>query len=460
MKTITFSLILAVIISSVSIGWLIDYSYHHLLAPPSNEIQKKVSLLQLSGQAIADRLSDAPDNDDLIEQWEANKDISLKLVNLDDIALPISLLQRLKAGEALLLESKNGPSFSYYIASSEQVLQVYSGTLFKEDDALGQLALTILFYLALSFLLTLWVYPIAKRLYLIQRASASFGTGKLDTRLDVGNVAGIRDVEIAFNSMASRIQTLLDDVKLLSGGVSHDLKTSLARLRFGIDTIQDDPSSLSDTHLTRLSEDTDEMIQLVNMMLQYTKLDMSLYSVQKNEIAFDKVINEMIGVSQKWSDLKQVEFHIEKGRQYKIQGNLMYLKLMLNNLISNAMDHAQTKVNISLRHSKTRLVLSIRDDGLGIPKQYHQEVFKPFFRVPEQLSQSKVNHYGLGLAICQRVVEIHNGEILLKSSAETDNPPQQEICLSGPKTEQSEQERNNHLYSPTGTEILIYLPLN
>ncbi|MFT6270472.1 MAG: two-component system OmpR family sensor kinase [Alphaproteobacteria bacterium] len=458
LRTITFSLIFAVIISSVSVGWLIDVSYSHFFAKATPDIYKKVSLLKLTGRALADSLENEGNKANAIEQWDLNNEILVKLISLDDIALPISLLAEFKAGEALLLENENGPSFSYFIASSEQVLQISAPIFFAQENESGQLIMTVLFYVVLSLLVTLWVYPLTKRLYSIQQASAAFGKGELHTRLHVGSIAGIRDVELAFNGMASRIQTLLNDVKLLSGGVSHDLKTSLARLRFGIDTIQEEPSSLSNDRLERLSEDTDEMIHLVDKMLRYTQLDMNLSLLEKTAIVFDELLTDVFDKKFTRGQVKGVRLGIRlSNRAYTVIGNTLYLKMMLNNLISNAINHAQTRVEITLSGSDSELCLSIHDDGLGIPKQYHEDVFKPFFRVPGQAKQSKESHYGLGLAISQRIIELHNGYITLSSNTLTDYSCKQDDIIGAEKVGKEKQATMG--LCRIGTELLVTLPL-
>lgn len=466
MKAITFSLIIVVIFSSVSVGWLIDFTHTHLFPAATSDIQKKVSLLEISGKAIADSiaLNDQTINDALLKKYNASKNLDIKLFSVDTIALPAFLMQQLKSGEALVLENKEGTSFWYYLSTSNQFLQVSSNTLFIEEDTTSQLVLTILFYLGLSLLLTLWAYPLTKRLYLIKAAAVSIGKGNLSTRLEVGSISGTKDVEMAFNSMASRIQALLYDVKLLSGGVSHDLKTSLARLRLGIDILEDDPKAISKTQIARLSQDTDDMIHLVNMMLHYTQLEMELSALAKDEVKLIDVLKDIVSGLSSHTDIKKINLTIsetinQKGpNHYKILGNVEYLKIMLKNLISNAINYAEHEINILVNVLGSELIIQIQDDGPGIPEQFREDIFKPFFRIPESKlmnceagqTKQKTNekHYGLGLAISQRIAQLHNGTILLNTNftkrSSIDNKPSA-----------FENENDN---KRAGTELIVSLP--
>jgi len=445
LKAITFLFIFAVVISSVTVGWLTDISYRQMFGSNSSEASAKVSLVKFSGRALANALDQETEKAKLIASWTLSDDISVKLVSLDDVSIPYSLLEDFKAGDALLLESKNGPSFSYYLRSSEQILQVSSDTFFEQDEQSIQLIMTILFYAVLSLILTLLVYPLTKRLFAIKQASASFGRGELNTRLNVGNISGIRDVELAFNAMASRIQVLLDDIKLLSGGVSHDLKTSLARLRFGIDTIQDSPDMMSTVQLERLSEDTDDMIHLVNMMLSYTQLDMNLSKLEKRNISLNELVKETVDKTFKYDLYKHLKLNMTLcERNCKVNGNKLYLKMVVNNL-------------------KNEVYLSVTDDGCGIPKQYQHAVFKPFFRVPKQTeaqtSRNKENHHGLGLAISHRIIEMHKGYITLTSESAVDETVAKKDMTNDHLPIDTKAASYNKSPCKTGTVLLICLPL-
>ena len=76
-----------------------------------------------------------------------------------------------------------------------------------------------------------------RRLLILSNVAKAFGEGDLNQRVKKGSVSYISDLENEFNHMANRIQTLVEDNKLLGNAVSHDLRTPLARLRFGIDAL-------------------------------------------------------------------------------------------------------------------------------------------------------------------------------------------------------------------------------
>jgi signal transduction histidine kinase len=181
-------------------------------------------------------------------------------------------------------------------------------------------------------------------------------------------------------------------------------------------------------------------------------------SLEKEEVAFDQVLTRVINKTRKHAETKNVRCEISPNNHaYIIFGNTLYLNMMLNNLIANAITHAQTQVHIALSCKGSDLCLTIHDDGVGIAQQYHEDVFKPFFRVPEQTNQGKENHYGLGLAISQRIIEMHNGHLTLNSKTVIDNANTQERML---ETQMNAQEMHSakDLFA-TGTELLISLPL-
>lgn len=88
---------------------------------------------------------------------------------------------------------------------------------------------------------------------------------------------------------------------------------------------------------------------------------------------------------------------------------------MLLNLLSNAIKFTdQGEVCLGVKDDRNRLIISVRDTGIGIPKSYHRTIFEQFRQVDGALHRRK-GGTGLGLAICKRLIELHGGTIWLES---------------------------------------------
>ena len=157
------------------------------------------------------------------------------------------------------------------------------------------LIFTVLFYLGILALILLWLTPLVKHLINFRETAKAFGQGDLNKRISVGSVSYINDIETEFNRMAYRIQTLVTDNKLLSSAVSHDLRTPLARLRFGIDTLAEEADPLiREKYQARISNDLTEMEVLVETLLNYVGMDQSMVTLEKSSINLAEVMNQCV----------------------------------------------------------------------------------------------------------------------------------------------------------------------
>ncbi|MFQ3339576.1 MAG: two-component system OmpR family sensor kinase [Colwellia sp.] len=286
--------------------------------------------------------------------------------------------------------------------------------------------LTSLFYLAVLLLMLLWLYPLLKRLMTLRQTAKSFGEGNLNQRIDVGSISYIRDLELEFNRMAQRIDDLVTDIKLLSSAVSHDLRTPLARIRFGIDTIQeeDDPV-LRRRFEQRISDNVDEMVNLVESLLSYARLDQTLITLNKAPVEFLALTTSCI--NNKSHDDIHVTYDSPKHPIF-VDGDLSYLMILISNLLQNAHQYCQRKIYVNVTEQENNIIVTIADDGPGIPTAQREKIIKPFIRGDS--TENKVKGYGMGLAIVKRIVEWHHGELIIENSPELGGA---QFCVTLPK---------------------------
>ena len=274
-----------------------------------------------------------------------------------------------------------------------------------------RLIFTVLFYLGILALILLWLTPLVKHLIDLRETAKAFGQGDLNKRISVGSVSYINDIETEFNHMAHRIQTLVTDNKLLSSAVSHDLRTPLARLRFGIDTLAEEADPLiRGKYQARISHDLTEMEALVETLLNYARMDQSMVTLEKSSIDLAEVMNQCVeSISPKEKRLN-VEINTANTT---IVGEKRYLLMLVNNLLQNGLRHAKNSVQISVKSIHNKVVLAVEDDGEGIPENEREKVIKPFIRGRNaQTSQG----YGMGLAISKRIVDWHEGSLEISQS--------------------------------------------
>ncbi|KGJ96944.1 ATP-binding protein [Colwellia psychrerythraea] len=421
MRNLTLSLLAVVLIATIGLGWMFDGIYNQYLNQndeqdqhhSSTQQQDAISVLEQVGTHLAVALSTLDNRQEFIDKWPTEDTLSLRLQPLKNFPLPPALLNDLTAGQPLLLETDDSIALHFYLARTDELLVLSTPPqITSQNNSLLPIFLTSLFYLAVLLLMLLWLYPLAKRLMTLRQTAKCFGEGNLNQRINVGTISYIRDLELEFNRMAQRIDDLVTDIKLLSSAVSHDLRTPLARIRFGIDTIaeEDDPV-LRKKFEQRISDNVDEMVDLVESLLSYARLDQTLITLNKAPVDFKALISNCI--KNKSQDDIDLTFHAPQQR-VMVDGDLPYLTVLISNLLQNAYQYCHSQIQVTVVELGNDIVVTVSDDGQGIAVEQREQILKPFIR--GNGNEKKVKGYGMGLAIVKRIVEWHHGNITIDNS--------------------------------------------
>jgi two-component system osmolarity sensor histidine kinase EnvZ len=233
----------------------------------------------------------------------------------------------------------------------------------------------------------------------LAKAAERFGRGENIDEYRPSGALEIRQAGLEFDKMRKRIMRHLNQRSEMLSGISHDLRTPLTRLKLQLSFIKDEELS------KKMSLDIDEMEKMLNEYLQFTS---SSY-LEKNE-TFD--ISELIkSTINKYSNsnisTKLIPRAYMHGRKNLIQRSL-------NNIIDNSIKYAD-KINLGLSKKNNNIIITIDDDGLGIPENEYQNVFKPFYKLDKSRGDSR-SSVGLGLSITSDIIKSHGGNIILEKS--------------------------------------------
>lgn len=288
----------------------------------------------------------------------------------------------------------------------------------REGDRWSNLMVLLAPPLAILLLIGVTIYllirPIERRLSALVEVTGSFGADALDRRVQVGRAGAIDELEQSFNAMADRIEKLVDGQRELLRAVSHDLRTPLARVFFALDDAQmAGDVDTKNKHLNRMDRSLVELNDLVDELLTFLHLDEAGRSPEKEWIDIAPLLgdsHEMV------SDLRQ-EINIEVScDEEQVLADRRYLKRAVGNLVANAIMHAKSGVWLTCHREKGCFILSVHDDGPGIPEEDREKVFEPFFRRDPSRSADPGGS-GLGLAIVARIMSWHQGRVLISESS-------------------------------------------
>ena len=415
MKKLTLSLIVAILTAIIFLGWGLDTFF--------NEYQEQKDTDEYSAyRKIIAPLANTLDKTDNFEQfvttWQNQNQQQLTLTPLAEFPLPDSLRDNFSQGEPLVLESEELITVNQLLLSQQQVLTLNIQQQYKQEGNLTlQVALTTVFYAGILLCVFIWLYPLIKRLRLLRSTAQNFGEGDFSERIHISSTSYIVDIENEFNRMAEKIETLVEDNKLLSNAVSHDLRTPLARLRFGIEALSEtNKPETKEKYIRHLSQDIQEMENLVAVLLNYARLEQKMVKVERLPLNLNTLIQGCVQ-SLTSSDSTDVPIDMTGLSKFQIivDGDENYLSMLINNLLSNAQQYAVKQVRITTEQTAKSVILSVSDDGPGITVEKRENIFKPFTR-GENNSEQK--GYGMGLAIVARVAVWHGAQVVISQSAE------------------------------------------
>ncbi|MGA7594105.1 MAG: ATP-binding protein [Gallionella sp.] len=239
---------------------------------------------------------------------------------------------------------------------------------------------------------------VARPLKKIAQAAMQVGQGTWPKPLPENGAQEIVTVSRAINQMSADLAANERERALVLAGISHDLRTPLARVRIAAELSADE--SLREG----LAADVEQMDAVIQQFLDYARLDENEPRVQKN---LKLLIQE---VAQQFSaHARLLTLELRDGISIPVRPLL--LKRALSNLLDNAIKYGGGEITVRLWREDDKILITVADRGSGIPHEQHATVKRPFVRLESARSNSTGS--GLGLAIVERAARLHDGEFIL-----------------------------------------------
>lgn len=269
------------------------------------------------------------------------------------------------------------------------------------------------------FLISLGVYalifPLERKLQLIQSGITKVREGKLNTKVKVVGEDEIAHLAATFNSMTEHIRRLIESQRELTRAVSHELRTPVARIRFAVDMLAD-----TDDYDDRMSQrdyidqDIESLNGLIDEILTYAKLEEGSPKMDWEDVDLQELVSQIARETNALGKPVTVKVgKVQKG--VFAQADRRYLHRVLQNLAGNATRHAESTIIISAGLEKNEAFISVEDDGQGIPEKDREKVFIPFARLDDSRTRAS-GGYGLGLSIVSRIAFWFNGRMSVDES--------------------------------------------
>ncbi len=243
----------------------------------------------------------------------------------------------------------------------------------------------------------------------LEKAALVVAKGDMPPPLSVQGASEVRAVTQSFNQMAEGIKQLEDDRALLMAGVSHDLRTPLTRIRLATEMMSPEDSYLAES----IARDTEDCNDIISQFMDYVK------STKPPDIApieLTPLLEDVIEAYQPKSQPFERDLVIIPGL---VMGNYVSLKRTVANLVTNALRYGKgwVKVSSGLSADRQWVWYCVEDDGPGIAPDQVSRMFQPLTR-GDAARGNEVEGTGLGLAIVKRIVDQHEGKIVVSNRLE------------------------------------------
>lgn len=372
----------------------------------SPSAQAVILLVDDRGTPLAGNLGSWPSDVPLATDWLITRQTP---IGSDEAQLMVVATTRLAGGEHLLTGT--------LMESYERL------TLIGREATLGVLALAVPVTLALSLLLGRMITVQIRR---IVETARLIGNGHLHQRVP-SNTGGdaFDDLGQSVNAMLDRIEALVGELRVVTDGLAHDLRSPITRLRSTLErAIVETEDAAAQTALARVSAEADTLLAMLTLALQISRAEAGIGRDRFVATDVGALLSDLVEIygPAAEEDGKTISCDAVPGLRFTLHREL--ISQALGNLIENALKYAEgaKTIHISAAAGNGCLVLAVADDGPGIPEHLHGEARKRFARLDP--ARGKPGS-GLGLSLVEAVANLHQGKMAL-----SDNAPGLRVCLS------------------------------
>ena len=200
---------------------------------------------------------------------------------------------------------------------------------------------------------------------------------------------------------------------------THEFKTPLAVMKIASDVLAQGGIAQQPDRLERyaaiIQNQTEHLQNQVERLLRTASIEMKDIPIRKEEIDAHLLIEEALSKVQPLIDQKKARVEVKMEDSARVQADKAHLELALVNLLENALKYsADPHIVVQAGKDEDDFFISVKDNGVGIEKQYLKNIFKKFYRVPTG-DIHNVKGFGLGLNFVKRIIDAHKGKIRVNS---------------------------------------------
>jgi len=256
---------------------------------------------------------------------------------------------------------------------------------------------------------------------LMDRQTQRITAEDLSARLDVMNERDeLGGLTLTINDLLERLEAAFKEQQRFIADASHELRTPLAVLRgeTEVSLSQSRTPEEYQASLNLIKDEAERLSRIVEDLFVLARRPADRNQVSRQPVRLDKIVAECGRAAQVLASQKDLKLKVDSGTALSLTGDDELLQRMILNLLDNAVKYTPPggEISIELMSSNGDALLTVRDNGIGIPAKDQPHVFDRFYRVDKARSRA-LGGAGLGLSIARQIAEAHGGTVGFESSS-------------------------------------------
>ena len=255
-------------------------------------------------------------------------------------------------------------------------------------------------------------------------------TNLADMKIDEDVLPEFKQLSRSFNQMLERLNNAFAAQRQFTGNAAHELRTPLALMQAQLELFSaEHPDMLPETakFLALLREQTERLTQMTKTLLEMSNLQ----QVARNEqIQLAPMVEEVFTDLALLAEKRNITLEME-GDGFLIGSDALIYRLLFN-LTENAVKYNRSggSVKVSVTQEPEKILIRVSDTGCGVPEEYQQSIFQPFFRVDKSRSR-EYGGVGLGLSLVWEIANLHGGGVRVEESSKKGTTIAVELPVQG-----------------------------
>ena len=362
-------------------------------------------------------------------------------IQLDTLSLAEGT--RTAVPEAITVLSGSAPhAFGIHPVDGEEYASLCAAAMMDDDQLIGAVLLStpvtelrmaiqtvekqlmtvfIVVAAAASIAALIFAVTLTAPIKALNRTIRRMGKGDLSARVHVRASGELKALADSYNAMAEKIENFDQSRSQFVQNASHELKTPLATMKLLLENLiyqPDMPADLRAEFMQDMNHEIDRLSGIITDLLTLTQMDEKSAALRMDRVNLSALCEDTLHAHQVAADKAKLTLQGDIESEVFLQGDESKLSQVVYNLIDNAVKYtpAGGLVAVALTADSRKAVLTVRDNGIGIPEQDIAHIFDRFYRVDKARSRA-TGGTGLGLSIVRQMVQLHDGEITVTSAA-------------------------------------------